>query len=121
MAQTVVSQPLTFASQGTRCVATLYLPDGPRPLPCLVMGHGFTGTQDQLEPYAQRFAEAGIAVLTFDYRHFGRSDGEPRQLVDCGRQEADWRAAVVLARSLDAVDPQRIGLWGSSLSGSHVV
>lgn len=121
MAQTVVGESLTFVSHGTRCRATVYLPEGSGPVPCLVMGHGFTGTQDQLEPYARRFTEAGIAVVTFDYRHFGRSEGEPRQLVDCGRQVEDWRAAVELARSLDAVDPQRIGLWGSSLSGSHVV
>lgn len=112
----------TFESDGTRCAATLYLPDSPGPPPpCLVMGHGFTGTQDQLEPYALRFAAAGMAVLTFDYRHFGRSEGQPRQLVDCDSQLADWRAAVGLARSLDVVDPQRIALWGTSLSGSHVV
>jgi pimeloyl-ACP methyl ester carboxylesterase len=85
------------------------------------MGHGFSGTQDQLESYARQFAEAGLAVLTFDYRHFGRSEGEPRQLVDCGRQLQDWRAAVELARSLPVVDDQRIALWGSSLSASHVV
>jgi pimeloyl-ACP methyl ester carboxylesterase len=121
MAQTVVRETLTFLSHGTRCLASLYLPDDSRPLPCLVMGHGFTGTQDQLEPYARRFAQAGIAVLTFDYRYFGLSEGQPRQLVDCSRQEEDWRAAVELARSLDPVDPQKIGLWGSSLSGGHVV
>jgi fermentation-respiration switch protein FrsA (DUF1100 family) len=50
------------------------------------MGHGFSGTQDQLEPYARRFTEAGIALLTFDYRNFGRSEGEPRQLVNVDRQ-----------------------------------
>jgi pimeloyl-ACP methyl ester carboxylesterase len=85
------------------------------------MGHGFTGTQDQLESYAVRFAESGVAVLTFDYRCFGRSEGEPRQLVDGHRQLEDWRAAVDVARSLDAVDPERIALWGTSLSGSHVL
>lgn len=93
----VTEERLTFTSSGSRCSATLYLPDGGRPCPCLVMGHGFTGTQDQLEPHARRFAEAGIGVLTFDYRHFGRSAGRPRQLVDCGRHEEDWRAAVALA------------------------
>jgi hypothetical protein len=81
-----MTESLTFQSHGTRCAATLYLPDGSGPAPCLVMGHGFCGTQDQMEPYARQFAEARIAALTFDYRHFGRSEGEPRQLVDCRRQ-----------------------------------
>jgi pimeloyl-ACP methyl ester carboxylesterase len=74
-----------------------------------------------LETSSRRFAEAGLAVLTFDYRHFGRSAGEPRQLVDCAKQLQDWQAAVELARSLAVVDRQRIALWGSSLSASHVV
>ena len=116
-----MAETLTFQSHGTRCAATLYLPDSSEPVPCLVMGHGFSGTQDRLEAYARRFAEARMAVLTFDYRHFGRSEGEPRQLVDCRRQLEDWRAAVELARSLAVVDGQRIALWGSSLSTSHVL
>jgi pimeloyl-ACP methyl ester carboxylesterase len=85
------------------------------------MGHGFAGTQDQLAGYAERFAAGGLAVLTFDYRHFGDSDGQPRQIVDLEQQRADWRAAIGLARSVEGVDPQRIALWGSSLSGGHVI
>ena len=36
-------------------------------------------------------AGAGFAALVFDYRHFGASTGEPRNLVDIGRQHDDWR------------------------------
>jgi dienelactone hydrolase len=113
---------LDFESGGLRCAATLYLPTrvGERP-PCVVMAHGFTGTRDLLAPYAEAFAAAGLAVLTFDYRHFGDSEGEPRQVVDVSEQMDDWRAAIRFARTLEGVDARRIALWGSSLSGGHVI
>jgi len=86
------------------------------------MAHGFSAVREQrLDDYAERFAAAGLAVLAFDYRHFGASSGEPRQLLDIRRQLADWRAAVGFARGLDGIDAGRIALWGSSFSGGHVV
>lgn len=89
---------------------------------CVVMAHGFGATKDAgLEPFAERFQQAGADVLVFDYRGFGTSDGEPRQAVDHRRHREDYRAAVVHARSLPGVDPDRIVLWGSSYSGGHVV
>jgi pimeloyl-ACP methyl ester carboxylesterase len=62
-----------------------------------------------------------MAVLVFDYRGWGASDGQPRQVIDIDGQLDDWRAAIGFARSLGGVDPDRIALWGSSLSGGHVV
>ncbi len=86
------------------------------------MAHGFSGVREQrLDAYAERFAEAGLAVLVFDYRHFGASDGEPRHLLSIAGQLEDWRAAIGHARSLDGIDPKRIALWGTSFSGGHVV
>lgn len=73
-----------------------------------------------LGDYAERFAAAGIAALVFDYRHFGASEGAPRQLIDIERQLADWRAAIAYARSLEDIDPDRVALWGTSFSGGHV-
>lgn len=117
-----MAETLAFDSGGTRCVATFYRPRGDsESVPCVVMGHGFCGTQDQLAGAAETFAAAGLAALTFDYRHFGQSAGEPRQVIDVRKQLEDWRAAVNLARSLDVVDRQRIALWGTSLSGGHVI
>jgi len=112
-----------FDSGGTSCAAWLYRPDGGRSrAPCVILAHGFSGVRDQrLDAFAERFAEAGIAALAFDYRHFGDSGGEPRQLVDLGRQLEDWRAAVAFAGSLDGVDPARIAAWGGSLGGGHVM
>ncbi len=111
-----------FPSGGDQCAAWLYLPQGHGPHPCVVMGHGFSAVREQrLDAYAERFAAAGLAVLVFDYRHFGSSSGQPRQLLDIGRQLADWRAAVSHARNLPQVDARRVAVWGSSFSGGHVV
>src|ERR1019366_378617 len=72
-------------------------------------------------PFAQRFAEAGLDALAFDYRHFGASDGEPRQLLSIPSQLEDYAAAIAFARELPGVDPDRIAVWGSSYAGGHVV
>lgn len=115
---------VAFASGGVTCRAWLFEPaDGvSRPAPCIVMAHGLGGNREcALEPYARRFADAGFYVLLFDYRHIGASDGEPRQLVDIGRQLEDWASAIGFVRGLGGVDARRIGLWGTSLSGGHVV
>jgi len=85
------------------------------------MAHGLSAVREQrLDAYAERFAQAGIAVLLFDYRHFGASGGEPRQLLSVGRQLRDWEAAIAAARALPGVDPSRIALFGTSFSGGHV-
>lgn len=116
-------EDITFISGGQTCAAWLYLPaDVHAPVPCVVMAHGFAGTRsDGLAAYAERFVEAGCAALVFDYRHFGDSEGEPRQLIDIGLQHEDWTAAIACARTRAEVDETRIALWGSSFSGGHVV
>jgi len=114
---------ITFQVVGTSLSAWLYLPDDlSTPVPCIVMGHGFGGTKSMsLDDYAVRYREAGFAVLVFDYRHFGKSGGEPRQLFSVARQLEDFAAAVDYARKLEEVNPERIALWGTSASGGHVV
>lgn len=72
-----------------------------------------------MEPYALRYQAAGFAALTFDYRHYGESEGEPRQLLVIQYQLEDYKAAIKYARSLKEVDPARIALWGTSASGGY--
>ncbi len=76
---------------------------------------------DALDAYGETFAEAGYHALVFDYRHFGDSEGEPRQILDIRKQHEDWHAAVRFAKGLLGVDPSRIILWGTSFSGGHVI
>jgi fermentation-respiration switch protein FrsA (DUF1100 family) len=119
---------VSFDSGGLRCagvhlsgVGDAFVDDRGR-RPCVVLAHGFAGTVDSgLIPYAEGFAAAGLDALAFDYRHFGLSEGEPRQLLSIKGQLEDYAAAIVFARTLDGVDPDRIVVWGSSFSGGHVV
>ena len=112
---------VTFKVKGTSISAWLYLPeDLSAPVPCIIMGHGFGGTKDMImESYALRYQEAGFAVLAFDYRHFGESEGEPRQLMWIPYQLEDYTAAIEYARGLKEIDPARIALWGTSASGGY--
>ena len=115
-------QDVTFTSDGTRCAAWLYRPGGTGRAPIIVMGHGLGGIREmRLDAFAERFSAAGYACLVFDYRHFGSSGGEPRQLLDIDRQLEDWEAAIRFARKLDRVDPDRVVLWGTSFGGGHAI
>ena len=121
MATTVQRSDVTFPSEGEACAAWLYRPAGDGPRPLVVLAHGWAGTRDaRLDAYAERFAAAGLGALAFDYRHFGDSTGEPRQLLDIDRQQADYAAAVAYARALEWVDADRVAVWGTSFSGGHV-
>lgn len=114
----------SFVSDGVRCAATVFRPavTAARPRPAIVMAHGFGSPRAmRLYAYAERFVEASYVVCVFDYRYFGDSEGEPRQLLDVGSQLADWRNAVDFARSLDGVDENRIVGWGTSFAGGHVL
>ncbi|MEU3475009.1 alpha/beta fold hydrolase [Rhodococcus sp. NPDC006774] len=113
---------VTFDSHGDVCAAWLYLPTGTGPAPVMVMAHGLGGTREmRLDAYAERFRAAGYACLVFDYRYFGASGGEPRQLLDIESQLQDWASAIDHARSRSDVDTSRIVLWGSSFGGGHVI
>lgn len=113
---------MRFLSSGSRCVADFYRPLGAGPFPVVVMAHGLGGTRKmRLPAFAERFAAAGYACLVFDYRHFGDSEGEPRQLLDINRQLEDWNAAIDYARRLADVDQQRVVIWGTSFGGGHVL
>ncbi len=83
---------------------------------CVVMGHGFGAVKEMLLPYAEKFGKF-FSLLLFDYRHFGRSRGEPRQLISVEKQIEDWKRVVDYARS----KYESVALWGSSFSGGHVL
>jgi dienelactone hydrolase len=111
-----------FNSGSDRINAWLYRPAGTGDAPLLVMAHGLGAVRTmRLDTYAERFCAAGYACLVFDYRTFGDSEGEPRQLIDIGMQLQDWTVAVAYARTLAGIDYNRIGLWGTSFGGGHVI
>lgn len=90
--------------------------------PTIVMAHGLSAVKEMyLDRYAEVFAASGLNALVFDNRNFGASDGEPRQEIDPWAQVRDYRHAITYATTLPGVDRNRIGVWGSSYSGGHVL
>jgi fermentation-respiration switch protein FrsA (DUF1100 family) len=120
---TFTSTDQGFDSHGVRCAARVYRPAAETSRrPVVVMAHGFGAVRAlRLYAYAERFAAAGYIVVVFDYRGFGDSEGEPRQLLSVRMQHQDWRAALGYARTLDGVDPQKVVAWGTSFAGGHVI
>jgi uncharacterized protein len=116
-------QDIEFDAEGVTLRGWLYAPDeGTGLAPAVVMAHGFSAVKEMyLDSFAERFAAAGLAAVVFDNRNFGASDGEPRQEIDPWAQVRDYRHAITYAQSRPEVDPERIGIWGSSYSGGHVL
>jgi uncharacterized protein len=109
------------ADDGTVLRGWLYLPDEAGPHSAVSMAHGYAGTRHHgLEPFAEAFAADGHVVLLHDHRGFGDSDGL-RQDVDPWTQIADWRRALSHLEAHPQVDPDRLGLWGTSYAGGHAL
>src|SRR5215469_15719911 len=131
-------------SDGTRMSAEVFAPlkRAADKLPTVVMSHGWGGTAAALRPDAIVFARAGYLVVTIDYRGWGKSDsrlvlagGKPekkdgkliaevnevREVVDPIDQTTDILNAIDWVAGDKQCDPDRIGIWGSSFSGGHVV
>ena len=114
-------QKLTVRIGDAPIAATLHLPEQPGPHAAVLLCHGFCGTQPLLLPaFAEAFAQAGYVAVTFDYRGFGESGGERGRLVP-SMQIDDILAVLAWLKDHAQVDAQRIGLWGTSLGGGHVL
>ena len=137
---------ISFWSEGTRLSGDLYEPDGlaaGERRPAVVLCHGWGGTKQHLNAIKlpQRLAEAGFVALAFDYRGWGESEsrvivkdplpkekGETtarvqvvREVVDPFDEAWDIHHAIDFLQGEPSVDPERIGLWGSSYGGGLVV
>jgi uncharacterized protein len=90
--------------------------------PVVIMAGGWCYVKELVQPhYARHFVDAGVAVLLFDYRNFGSSDGARRQHIDPNMQLEDYRNAISYAEGLEEVDPSKIAVWGLSYSGGHAL
>jgi alpha-beta hydrolase superfamily lysophospholipase len=107
-----------FASGDTNCVAWHYPGTNGA---CVIMAAGGGVTKEPgTDPFAKPFYEAGYSVLAFDYRRLGESGGQPRQIIRIGEQQTDWQAAIEFAPTLPEVNPDRLAIWGYSLTGGHI-
>ncbi len=116
------TERLRFESQGDRLVADLFRPidnaAGPRPI-VVVTGSWTTSKEQQANFYARQLADNSIAALTFDFRGFGQSEGDPRDWENPARKIEDIHAAIGFAAGLDGVDPDRIGALGVCASAGY--
>src|SRR5260370_32242939 len=118
-------QDVTFVSEDLKCAGWLYLPDDLRSgdkRPTIVMAHGFSAVKEMyLDSFAEVFVAAGFVTLVFDYRYQGASEGESRDRIIPAEQHEDYRNAITWVSLRPEVDASRIGVWGSSYSGAHVL
>ncbi len=114
---------IEFDAEGVTLRGWLYRPRGRGgDAPVVVMAHGYNCLKEfYLDEYAAAIASAGHVVVAYDHRNFGDSDGEPRQELDPWVQVRDYRHAITFAQTLDGVDRDRVGVWGSSYAGGHVL
>jgi len=122
-----MQQKIVFKSKGLNCSGLFYLPNNYSAtddvkLPAIAMAHGMGTTKEVgLPQFAERFADAGFAVLIFDFRNLGESEGTPRGQIFAEDQQEDYRNAITWLQLQPQIDPERIGVWGFSFSGGHVL
>jgi uncharacterized protein len=113
---------IEFDAEGVTLRGWFYPAEGAEVAPTIVMAHGFSAVKEMyLDKFAEVFAAGGLNALVFDNRNFGDSDGTPRLEIDPWAQVRDYRHAITYAITLPETDASRIGIWGSSYSGGHVL
>lgn len=119
-----MKKDIEFYSEGCKIAAHFYQPDTVKEgekLPTIILCHGFAGVKEMLlPPYAEKFSNEGFAVLSFDYRGFGESEGEQGALIP-QNQVTDIRNAITFLETIPEVDADKIGLWGSSYGGANII
>lgn len=142
-----MKKEISIWSEGTRLAADLFVPDNlteGEKAPAILLCHGWAGPKSHLSAtYAPYFCEAGFVCLTFDYRGWYESDSrlvtpekQPevdadgymtvkakpvREVVDPLDQNRDIHNILDFMMEEPIIDNNRIGLWGSSFGGGHVV
>ncbi len=106
---------------GARLHAWLVTPSAEPPWPLVVMAHGWAAVKEMnLDLFAAAMSDMGLAALVFDHRGFGASSGPPGD-IDPELQISDYLEALSYAAGLPGVDRARLGVWGTSYSGGHVL
>lgn len=119
-----MKKPVSFYSEGVRLVGDVYSPESLKPgerRAGIVLCHGYTGVKDiYLPDNARVLNEAGYVAMTFDYKGWGDSEGARSRLAPYSRV-ADVQAALTFLGTVPEVDPDRLGIYGTSYGGATVV
>lgn len=118
-----MEENIQFESKGLICSGRFFCPDdSDKELPVIVMAHGFSAVKEMyLQEYARYFVDSDFACLIFDYRYLGESEGKPRGQIFPYQQIDDYQRAIAYALNREEVDESRVGIWGTSYSGGHVL
>jgi uncharacterized protein len=116
---------VAFRSGSLNLAGHLYRPPDAKEserLPGVVLCGPFSSVKEQTLPhYAERLADAGYAVLTFDPSNLGASEGEPRSHYDPNTVIADFSSGVTYLAMRDDIDRDRIGALGVCMGGGYAV
>jgi fermentation-respiration switch protein FrsA (DUF1100 family) len=115
-----------FQSEGLKVVGTLFRPQNSKEeevsLPAILVAGAMSGVKEQVAgQYAERIAKDGYVTLVLDHRHFGESEGEPRQHEDPAKKLEDFKSAISFISSLKGIDRERIGACGISMGGGYML
>jgi pimeloyl-ACP methyl ester carboxylesterase len=113
-----------FPSEGVNLRGRYYLPKNKNTKPAIViMGHGFSATITGMtaDKYAESFYNAGFAVLLYDHKSFGASEGEPRYEINTWVQARGYIDAIEYVMKLTEIDTTKIAIWGDSISASFSI
>jgi pimeloyl-ACP methyl ester carboxylesterase len=113
---------VSFYIEGLKCGGRLYLPEGVKKPPVIIMAQGLGAEMNfGIPAFAEEFIKYNFAVFTFDYRYFGDSEGEPRHYISPKDQKKDWDSAIQFVNTIKDVDSERKCIWGFSYGGGHVI
>ncbi|EJL75798.1 alpha/beta hydrolase [Chryseobacterium populi] len=115
-------EKVSYLSEREKIAALQYTPEKEDKCPAIIMAHGFGLIKEAyIDRFAEKFAGMGFVVILFDYRNFGESEGLPRQEVNPFMQIDDYKNSITYAQTLNHVDDEKIGIWGTSYSGGHAI
>jgi len=117
---TAQTQEVSFKSGTTLLSGDLLLPKGPGPYPAVVFLHGSgASTRDESKQRAKWLAKAGFAVLTYDKRGVGASQGNAdfHRYYNFDTLAQDALAAFNFLVAHEQIDGNRMGLVAASQSG----
>ncbi|MET4160089.1 alpha/beta fold hydrolase [Agromyces sp. PvR057] len=114
----MITTNVEFYSSGDRLSAIWRTPETPGPYRAIVQGPGWLGLKDAklYVRYHEALVAAGFAVLIFDYRGFGDSEGD-RGILSPARQLQDLVNAVTYLTTRDDVIADAIGVFGTGGTG----
>ena len=110
------TEELTLTSDGLSIAARMVWPDRAGPAPALILCHGFGSCKENHAAFAAQAAAQGWAVLSFDFRGHGASDG----CLD-SRTIHDLAAALAWLQEQPGIDHGRIAVRGSSMGAYFAI